>query len=215
MPVCSWAPAYFRGPGQNPDLELIPLELFSSALRWLSRQPEVDPSGLGILGGSKGAEAALLVAVRHPELKAVIAALPSSVVWPGIIAEARPGPIAGRVLPGGANEPSALAFGAFQQPFDFVDISLHLRDARELNLQIASQVLHLRRDARYFTARRVVSDGLQWQHIAPRQVTMGRREIHAHQLIAGSGKPRSAFCRTGPAGNLVFHVAQNRFCSFE
>ena len=79
--------SYFRGPGQNTRLELMPLEYFSTALAWLKRQPEVDATRLGIVGASKGAEAALLVAVRHPELKAVIAALPSSVVWPGIVWE--------------------------------------------------------------------------------------------------------------------------------
>ena len=79
--------SYFRGPGQNPRLEMIPLEYFDTALAWLRRQPEVDPARVGIVGVSKGAEAALLVAVRHPELKAVIAALPSSVVWPGIVWE--------------------------------------------------------------------------------------------------------------------------------
>lgn len=76
--------SYFRAPGQNPRLELIPLEYFSTALQWLRRQPEVDAEHLAIIGASKGAEAALVVAVRHPELKAVIAAMPSSVVWPGI-----------------------------------------------------------------------------------------------------------------------------------
>jgi dienelactone hydrolase len=69
---------------------MIPLEYFDTALAWLRRQPEVDPARIGIVGVSKGAEAALLVAVRHPELKAVIAALPSSVVWPGIVWEGTP-----------------------------------------------------------------------------------------------------------------------------
>jgi uncharacterized protein len=85
--------SYFRGPGQNQNAELIPLEYFATALTWLQRQPEVDPANVGILGVSKGAEAALVVAARHPELKAVVAALPSSVVWPGIIWDPRPGPI--------------------------------------------------------------------------------------------------------------------------
>jgi acetyl esterase/lipase len=79
--------SYFRAPGQSPHLELFPLEYFDTALAWLRRQPEVDAARIGIIGMSKGAEAALLVAVRHPELKAVIAALPSSVVWPGIVWE--------------------------------------------------------------------------------------------------------------------------------
>jgi uncharacterized protein len=85
--------SYFRGPGQNPNAELVPLEYFATALAWLRRQPEVDPARVGIVGVSKGAEAALVVAVRHPELKAVVAALPSSVVWPGIIWERRTGQI--------------------------------------------------------------------------------------------------------------------------
>ena len=85
--------SYFRGPGQNPRAELIPLEYFASALAWLQRQPEVDPAQMGIIGVSKGAEAALILAGRHPELKAVIAALPTSVVWPGIVYERTTSPI--------------------------------------------------------------------------------------------------------------------------
>lgn len=76
--------SYFRAPGQSARLELIPLEYFDSALRWLRQQPEVDPERVAILGGSKGAEAALLVATRDPRLRAVLAPLPSSVVWPGL-----------------------------------------------------------------------------------------------------------------------------------
>jgi len=85
--------SYFRGPGQNPRVELIPLEYFSKALAWLARQPEVDAARMGIIGTSKGSEAALLVASRHQELKAVIAALPTSVVWPGIVWEGTDQPI--------------------------------------------------------------------------------------------------------------------------
>jgi len=86
--------SYFRAPGQNPRAELIPVEMFDTALAWLRRQPEVDATRTGIVGVSKGAEAALVVAVRHPELKVVIAALPSSVVWPGIVWEGTTEPIA-------------------------------------------------------------------------------------------------------------------------
>ena len=75
--------AYFRSPGQPKPLELLPLELFTHGLDWLKAQPEVDGSRIAVVGGSKGAEAALLVASRHPELKAVVAGMPSSVVWAG------------------------------------------------------------------------------------------------------------------------------------
>ena len=83
----------FRGPGQNPNAELIPLEYFGTALAWLARQLEVDPARVGIVGVSKGAEAGLVVATRHPEMKAVVAALPSNVVWPGILTQPRAGTI--------------------------------------------------------------------------------------------------------------------------
>lgn len=76
--------SYFRAPGQSPQLALVPMELFDTAHAWLKRQPGVDGRRLAVLGGSKGAEAALLIAARHPELKAVVAGMPSSVVWPGV-----------------------------------------------------------------------------------------------------------------------------------
>ena len=75
--------SYHRAPGQRPHLELVPLEYFGGALAWLRRQSEVDPDRIGIVGISKGAEAALLVATRDSRLGAVVAALPSSVVWQG------------------------------------------------------------------------------------------------------------------------------------
>lgn len=76
--------SYYRAPGQPEVLALVPLELFDRALGWLGKQPEVDPKRLGVIGGSKGAEAALLVAARRPDLRAIVAGMPSSVVWPGI-----------------------------------------------------------------------------------------------------------------------------------
>ncbi len=75
--------AYFRGPGQPKALEMLPLELFTHGLDWLKARPEVDGTRLAVVGGSKGAEAALLIASRHPELRAVVAGMPSSVAWAG------------------------------------------------------------------------------------------------------------------------------------
>ena len=68
-------------------LKLIPLETFSRALDWLRAQPRVDPTRLGVVGVSKGAEAALMVAARHRELKVVVVGVPSSVAWAGINAD--------------------------------------------------------------------------------------------------------------------------------
>ena len=76
--------AYFAGPGQPNALKNIPLEIFFRALDWLKARPEVAHDRIGIIGVSKGAEAALLVASRRPELKIAVLGVPSSVVWPGI-----------------------------------------------------------------------------------------------------------------------------------
>ncbi|MFM9865014.1 MAG: alpha/beta hydrolase family protein [Micropepsaceae bacterium] len=76
--------SYFGAPGQNKILALVPLETFDRALDWLKAQNEVDAERLAIVGGSKGAEAALIVAARHPELRAVVAGMPSNVAWQGI-----------------------------------------------------------------------------------------------------------------------------------
>lgn len=77
--------AYFDAPGLPKDLELIPLEYFDTAINWLRAQPHVDPGRIGIVGGSIGGETALTVASHYPQIKVVIATMPSSVVWPGIV----------------------------------------------------------------------------------------------------------------------------------
>jgi hypothetical protein len=83
---------YFGCPGGPPQLASVPLETFDRALAWLKAQPNVDRSRIGILAGSKGAEAALLVGSRHPELRAVVVGMPSSVAWPAITAAGVPSP---------------------------------------------------------------------------------------------------------------------------
>lgn len=76
--------AYFGADGLPANLQEVPLEYFDRAFAWLVAQPLVDKKHIGIYGISVGAETALLVASRHPEIKAVVAAVPSSVVWQGI-----------------------------------------------------------------------------------------------------------------------------------
>lgn len=76
--------AFYRAPGQPENLELVPLETFDLALDWLETQPGVDAARIGIMGTSKGGEAALIAASRHPELAVVVAGVPSSAAWQGI-----------------------------------------------------------------------------------------------------------------------------------
>jgi dienelactone hydrolase len=72
--------AYFAEPGLPQTLSRIPLEYFAGALRWLARQPGVDPARIAVLGVSRGSEAAQLLGVYYPNLvHAVIASVPSNV----------------------------------------------------------------------------------------------------------------------------------------
>jgi dienelactone hydrolase len=72
---------WFGGPGQPPGICEIPLETFTIAVDWLRQR---GCHHIGVVGLSKGAEAALLVAIRDPRVDAVVAISPSAVVWANV-----------------------------------------------------------------------------------------------------------------------------------
>jgi dienelactone hydrolase len=72
---------YFGADSLPRELDEIPLEYFMRAITYLAHRPEVDSTRIAIIGTSKGAEAALLVAARDPRVRAVVAYAPSSVAW--------------------------------------------------------------------------------------------------------------------------------------
>ncbi|EDY80858.1 BAAT / Acyl-CoA thioester hydrolase C terminal domain family protein [Verrucomicrobiia bacterium DG1235] len=75
---------YF-GTKNTPDsLELIPLEYFEEVMLFFTSKPEVKDKKLVLWGGSKGGELALLLASRYPQVRGVIATVPSAVVFQGI-----------------------------------------------------------------------------------------------------------------------------------
>ena len=76
--------AYFGAPGAQQALEHVPLETLEAGIDWLRSQPGIGARPVAVLGVSKGGEAALLLASHDPRLCAVVAAVPSSVVWAGI-----------------------------------------------------------------------------------------------------------------------------------
>lgn len=78
------AVAYFKEKGLPRALEMIPLEYFDGPLAWMKHNRSVRPGGVVVMGDSKGAELALLLASKRPQVCAVIAVAPSSVVWVGI-----------------------------------------------------------------------------------------------------------------------------------
>lgn len=75
--------AYFGAEGLPSHQRGIPLEYFAGVFDWLSRREGVIPDDYAIIGASRGAELALLLATCGPQVKAVVALAPSSVVFPG------------------------------------------------------------------------------------------------------------------------------------
>lgn len=76
--------AYFDYQGMEglpTSLEEIPLEYFERAIAWMGKQPQVDTNKLAVVGVSKGGELALLLGSTFPEIRSVVAYVPSGVVW--------------------------------------------------------------------------------------------------------------------------------------
>jgi dienelactone hydrolase len=79
---------YFAWDFQNipeiPDVHVNqPIELLAALHAWLAERPEVDADRIGVWGVSKGAEFAEVAAVRFPWIRAVVACVPTDVVWEG------------------------------------------------------------------------------------------------------------------------------------
>ncbi len=75
--------AWFGYQSLPQELVEIPLEYFDRAAAWMKAQPKVKAGGLGLLGGSKGGEAALLAASRNSSFRAVVAMTPAAHMWEG------------------------------------------------------------------------------------------------------------------------------------
>ncbi len=73
--------AYFGVDPLPKSLRAIPLETVTRGIDWTIARPEVDGARIGILGTSKGAELALLIASREPRIRATAALVPSAYVW--------------------------------------------------------------------------------------------------------------------------------------
>jgi len=73
--------AYFGIQPLPTWLHRIPLDYFEAALVWLAAQHDVDMQRIGLLGVSRGAELALLLGTKVPQIRAIVAYAPSSVAW--------------------------------------------------------------------------------------------------------------------------------------
>lgn len=73
---------YYREEGLPQLMEEIPLEYFEKAILWLKEQPEVNSNKIIVMGASRNAELALVIASFFPkDIHGIIAYSPSSVSW--------------------------------------------------------------------------------------------------------------------------------------
>jgi dienelactone hydrolase len=84
--ITTLALAHFNYPGRPEMLLNIPVEYFSQAMNWLAGR--YGQERIAILGGSRGGEGVLLIAATYPEqVSAVVAEVPSNVLFGGCCTE--------------------------------------------------------------------------------------------------------------------------------
>lgn len=95
-----------------------PIEMITVVRDWLAKQPEADVERLGLYGHSKGAEYAELAAIHLPWIKAVVACVPTDVVWQGYgIGDGR-----NRSNPYGAPPPNYSSFSWNGMPLPYIPL---------------------------------------------------------------------------------------------
>src|SRR5262245_28416849 len=75
---------FYFGYGSLPkEFAKVPVEYLTNAVSWLRVHERVDSARIGVMGHSRGTEAAFLLATLRPDVRAVAGVAPSCVVWPG------------------------------------------------------------------------------------------------------------------------------------
>ena len=83
--------AYFGTPDLPASMQRITIEYFGRAIHYLWSSPDVERAAVWIMGGSRGAEAALIAASTYPEIQGVVGVSSSNVRWEGATSNMRPG----------------------------------------------------------------------------------------------------------------------------
>lgn len=78
------AVAYFGEKGTPENLDRIALEGVHQAIREAAKNPKVNGECTALIGGSKGAELALLLGSQYADIDAVVAIVPGNAVFPAL-----------------------------------------------------------------------------------------------------------------------------------
>jgi dienelactone hydrolase len=73
--------AYFGEATLPAKLTDVPLEYFQNVFDYVAKIPEADAAKIAVMGGSRGGELALLLGAHFSEVSAVVALVPSGLVW--------------------------------------------------------------------------------------------------------------------------------------
>lgn len=82
--VAVLALAYFNEPGIAKTLDQIPLEYFLDAIDYVANHKRINANKIGVVAGSRGTEAAFLMASLDARIKSVVVTTPSKVAWNGV-----------------------------------------------------------------------------------------------------------------------------------
>jgi pimeloyl-ACP methyl ester carboxylesterase len=74
---------YFGATGTPDTLNKIALEDIHNAIREACKNPNINKNKIAIIGGSRGADLALLIASYYPDINCVVGIVPSHVTFPG------------------------------------------------------------------------------------------------------------------------------------
>ncbi|OHU88179.1 MULTISPECIES: acyl-CoA thioester hydrolase/BAAT C-terminal domain-containing protein [Pseudoalteromonas] len=76
--------AFFDSPGIAKTLDQIPIEYFIHAIDYLASHSKIDANRIGVVSGSRGSEAAFLMATLDKRIKSIVVTTPSKVAWNGL-----------------------------------------------------------------------------------------------------------------------------------
>jgi len=82
--IASLSLGYFGHEELPTYLSKVPLEYFEKVLSFLENHPHINGKDITVIGSSRGAELALLLASRYTQITSVIAYTPSHAVWSGV-----------------------------------------------------------------------------------------------------------------------------------
>ena len=75
---------YFGGPTTPSQLDRISLEGVHTAILEAAQDPKIDSKRIALIGGSKGAELALLLASKYDDITCVVGIVPCQAVFPAL-----------------------------------------------------------------------------------------------------------------------------------